>query len=477
MLSKEKIKFGTDGWRGVISDNFTFDNVKIVAQAISDWINFNESKNVKRKKIVAVGYDTRFLSKEYAQTVSCVLAANGIGVMLSNRHIPTPVLSFAVKKQKFMAGVMITASHNPFRFNGIKIKTHTGAAASAEVTKLVEKYLFKRKVRLLDFEKTVKSSKINITDFSHRYIQFIKSYVNLNKISNAKFKVLVDVMYGSGNGFISKILESTKISPVLIHNEINPSFGGRRPEPIAENLEATIHKVKKEKFDLCLVLDGDADRIAAIDNTGNFISPQKILGLFILHLIRNKKLSGGVIKTIVGTTLIDKISQKLNLRLYETPVGFKHISDLMVKEDILVGGEEAGGMGFRDYVPERDGILAGLLLLEMMVYEKSPLKKIIEKMESRFGRYHYLKDSIFLKDNKKKIEILKKIESLKSTKSLLGKRIIEVKDYDGVKLICEDESWLMLRASGTEPLIRIYSEARNIKKTKQLLEFGRKLVS
>ena len=476
MSAKEKIKFGTDGWRGVISDDFTFENVRIVAQAISDWINLYESKNVRRKKIVAIGYDTRFLSKEYAQTVSCVLAANSIKVILSDKYVSTPMVSFAVKKRKFIAGVMITASHNPFRFNGIKIKTYTGAAASGEVTKIVEKHLHRRKVRLLDFDKAIRSSKIKITDFSYPYIQFIKSYINLNKISRSRLKVLTDVMYGSGNGFINKIFESTRVSSVLMRSNINPFFDGARPEPVAENLDGIMTRMKKERFDLGLVLDGDADRVAAIDPNGNFISPQKILGLLILHLTKNKKCRGGIVKTIVGTTLIDKICKKLNLKLYETPVGFKYISDLMVKKDILVGGEEAGGIGFRDYIPERDGILAGLLLLEMMVYEKKPIKKIIGKIEKEFGRYCYLKDSIILKGNKK-IEVHKRINNFKLTKALLGKRIIEMKDYDGVKFICEDESWLMFRVSGTEPLIRIYSEAKSIKKAKQLIGLGRKLLS
>jgi len=477
MLSREKIKFGTDGWRGIISDNFTFENVAIVAQAISDWINFYESKNVKRKKIVAIGYDTRFLSREYAQTVGCVLAANGIKVVFSDKSVSTPMVSFAVKRRKFIAGVVITASHNPFRFNGIKIKTYTGAAASKEVTKVVEKYLYKKTIRSLDFDKAVKSSKIKIADFSRPYIQFIKSYINLNKINNSKFRVLTDVMYGSGNGFINKILNPTRISSVLMRDNINPFFDGGRPEPTPENLEKIISRIKKEKFDLGLVLDGDADRIAAIDSKGNFISPQKILGMLILHLIKNRKFSGGIVKTIVGTRLIDNICRKLNLKLYETPVGFKYISDLMVKKNILVGGEEAGGMGFKNYIPERDGILAGLLLLEMMAYERSSIDKIIKKMEKEFGKYHYLKDSINLRNINEKDRIHKRMDSIGALKNLLGKKIIDIKDYDGLKFICEDGSWLMFRASGTEPLIRIYSEAKSIGKAKRLIDFGKRLIS
>jgi alpha-D-glucose phosphate-specific phosphoglucomutase len=476
-MIRERIKFGTDGWRGVISDDFTFANVRIVSQAISEWINRHESKRLRRQKIVAVGYDTRFLSKEYAQTVSSVLAANGIRVFLSQNPIPTPVLSFSVKRRRFIAGVMITASHNPFNFNGIKIKTYTGAAASGEVTRLVEKFLYKLPVKFLDFDTALKTSNVHIEDFSNPYIKFLKSYVNLKKISQGKFRVLVDVMHGSGNGFFAKILKSTPIEIVLARSEINPCFGGVRPEPVADNLKDSLHTMKKGKFDLGLVLDGDADRIAAIDSNGVFISPQKILGLFILHLVKNKKFSGGLVKTIVGTTLIDKIARKLNLKLYETPVGFKYISDLMVNENIMVGGEEAGGMGFRNYIPERDGILAGLLLLEMMSYERKPIKRIINDMEREFGRYYYLKDSITLKDNKQKNKALRRVNALKANSSLLGQRITDFKCDDGVKCICADESWLIIRVSGTEPLIRIYAEAKTIKRSQELLAFGRRLIS
>ena len=475
MIGKEEIKFGTDGWRGVISDNFTFKNVKIVAQAIADWINLYESKNIKRKKIVAVGYDTRFLSKEYAKTVICVLAANGIAVVLSNDYCATPMVSFQVKRKKFIAGIVITASHNPYRFNGLKIKTYTGAAASQEITEIVEKLFCKRSIKSIDFKKGIKSAKIKVEDFRPAYVKFIKSYIDLKKIRHSKIKVLVDVMYGAGNGLIAEILESTTISPVLMRNDINPFFDGGRPEPIPENLSKIIAEMKKNKFNLGLVLDGDADRIAAIDSKGNFISPQKILGLLVLHLTKNRKMSGGIIKTIVGTTLIDKISKKMNLKLHETPVGFKYIADLMISENILVGGEEAGGMGFKDYIPERDGVLAGLLLLEMMIYEKCSIEKIIVNMEKEFGEYCYLKDSLTLKSDKKRA-IQRKIHSFKALKTLLGKRIVEVKDYDGVKLICEDESWLMFRASGTEPLIRIYAQAKSNKKTMRLIELGRKLI-
>jgi len=277
-------------------------------------------------------------------------------------------------------------------------------------------------------------------------------------------------MYGSGNGFIADILKGTKIKLEFMRSDVNPSFAGIRPEPVLENLRPTVERLKKEKFDLCLVLDGDADRIACFAGRGVFISPQKILGLLTLHLSQDRKMSGGVVKTIVGTTLIDKITKELNLRLFETPVGFKYISALMEKENVLVGGEEAGGIGFKGYIPERDGTLAGLLLLEMMIYRNKTMLEILNEMENRFGRYYYLREDLKLQAPGSKLRALRKI------KRILGKEVVEVKDYDGIKLICSDESWLMFRSSGTEPLIRVYAEAGDLKRSEKLIEFGKGLI-
>jgi len=459
-----KIKFGTDGWRGVISEDFTFRNVRRVAQAIADYYNLRLNNKGQKPKI-AVGYDTRFLSDRYAKEVSQVLAGNGIDVILSDRAIPTPMLSFAVKNKKLAAGVMITASHNPAEYNGIKIKTSSGAAAGLEVTDEIEKLLSHASCLTPHA-----SGRIKEEDLTKDYMSFLKSYIDLRRFKNAKFKVLVDAMYGSGNGFIAGILKGTKIKLQFMRSDVNPSFAGIRPEPVLENLRPTVERLKKEKFDLCLVLDGDADRIACFAGRGVFISPQKILGLLTLHLSQDRKMSGGVVKTIVGTTLIDKITKQLNLRLFETPVGFKYISALMEKENVLVGGEEAGGIGFKGYIPERDGTLAGLLLLEMMIYRNKTMLEILNEMEDRFGRYYYLREDLKLQAPSSKLQDLQKI------KRILGKDVVEVKDYDGIKLICSDGSWLMFRTSGTEPLIRVYAESGGLKRSKKLIEFGKGLI-
>ena len=470
---RTKIKFGTDGWRAVISEDFTFKNVAIVAQAISEWLNRDCELKIGHPRRVAVGYDTRFLSDEYAECVSCVLAQNGIEAYLSDAPIPTPALSFGVLKTKSMAGIMITASHNPGRFNGIKIKTAQGGAATRVITEKVENYFYQTEVRKADFSIAKNDKKIILHDYKREYVKFIRNYIDLKRIKNSTFKVLTDAMHGSGDGLMAEILKGTKVRLSLMRADINPSFEGGKPEPVKEYLGEILSRVKREKFDLGLVLDGDADRIAAVAPGGEFINPQKILGLLILHLVRNRGKKGGVIKTLCGTTLIDKIAQKLGLKLYETPVGFKYISDLMVSENIVAGGEEAGGMGLPDYIPERDGTLSGLLLLEMMVSQKKNIKKILSEMEREFGRYFYERLDLQLSTDEALPHLYSvDLNRLKTLESILGKKVVQIKDLDGVKLICEDESWLMFRPSGTEPLVRIYAEAASQSKAKQLIRFG-----
>lgn len=466
-----EIKFGTDGWRGVISDNFTFANVRRVAQAIAGYyisrsnLQAQSSKLQAKRVRIAVGYDTRFLSDKYALAVTEVLLKQGIKVILSDRAIPTPTLSFCVQQKKLTAGVMITASHNPSEYNGIKIKTASGGAAGVEVTAEIERLL--GKPLNLKVSRPGVLSKIDLT---RDYIKFLRRYVDFKKLKNAKFKVLVDPMHGSGNSLMAEVLKGTKIKLVFMRQDVNPSFEGLRPEPVMENLYPTRERMKKERFDLAIVLDGDADRIAAFAGKGEFIYPQKILGLLALHLRQDRKMRGGMVKTIVGTNMMDNIAKGLGMKLYETPVGFKYISELMQKNDILVGGEEAGGMGFKNYIPERDGTLAGLLLLEMMAYRKKPMIKILSEMENKYGRYYYERADLRIPNLKVNLKGLKKI------KNILGREVIKVKDYDGVKLICSDFSWLIFRASGTEPIVRIYAESKSLAQSKKMVEFGKRLI-
>jgi len=458
MQSNTEIKFGTDGWRAVIGEDYTFENLKIVSQAVADYLGFG--------KKIAVGFDTRFMSDSFAEVVCGVFGNNGIEVILSDRAIPTPALSFTVKNRHLDLGIMITASHNPPEYNGFKIKNSSGGAADPEVTKGIENRLGKTPVKDID----LRLAKVTKEDLVTDYVKFIRNYIDLKRIKKKRFKVLVDAMYGSGNSFIASILKGTNIRLEFIRNTINPHFDGRGPEPIEQNLQGLKIRVKKEKFDLGIALDGDADRIACVAPSGVFIHPQKILGLLALHLHQDRGWRGGIVKTIAGTTMVDHIANFLRVKLYETPVGFKYISSLMETQDILVGGEEAGGIGVKGYIPERDGTMAGLLLLEMMVYRNKDILKILNETEKQFGKYYYLREDMHLD---KRIEPKK--ENLPG--ELLGKKVTEVKDFDGIKLICQDESWLMFRASGTEPIMRIYAEAKNLTRAKRLLEYGEGLIT
>jgi len=451
-----QIKFGTDGWRAIIADTYTFKNVKILTQAVADYLGSG--------KKVAIGFDTRFMSDKFAKACAVVLKSNGIAVVLSDQPTPTPALSFAVKSRKLDLGIMITASHNPAEYNGFKIKNSSGGGASEELTKEVEGLLGKTEVK--DLATLDKSDVANIVK---DYIKFIRNYIDLKKIKNKKFKVLVDSMYGSGDSFIAQVLKGTKIKLEFMRNTINPSFGGGRPEPVEENLEELKTRVKKEKFDLGIALDGDADRIAAVAPGGVFIHPQKILGLLALHLNQDRNLSGGLVKTICGSTMMDNIANFLKIKLYETPVGFKYISNLMETEDIVAGGEEAGGMGVKNYIPERDGSMAGLLLIEMMVYRNKNMLKILNETEKKFGKYYYVRQDFHLE---------KRVEPKKENlpKELLGKKVVDIKDYDGIKLICEDQSWLMFRGSGTEPIMRTYAEAKSLTQAKKLLILAKEII-
>lgn len=451
-----QIKFGTDGWRAIIADTYTFENVKILSQAVADYLGSG--------KRVAVGYDTRFMSANFAEAASVVLKSNGIEAYLSDRPTPTPALSFAVKSLKLDLGIMITASHNPAEYNGFKIKNSSGGGASQEITREVEGLIGKSPLK-----DNASADSIKKVDIIKDYIKFIRNYIDLKKIKNKKFRVLVDSMYGSGDSFIAEVLKGTNIRLEFMRNTINPSFAGGRPEPVEENLKELKERVRKEKFDLGIALDGDADRIAAVACGGVFIHPQKILGLLALHLNQDRHFSGGLVKTICGSTMMDNIAEFLGIKLYETPVGFKYISNLMETEDIVAGGEEAGGMGVKGYIPERDGTMAGLLLIEMMVYRNKNMLKILNETEAKFGKYYYVRQDFHLK---KRVEPKK--ENLPN--QLLGKQVVDIKDYDGIKLICEDQSWLMFRGSGTEPIMRTYAEAKSLARAKKLLVLAKEII-
>jgi len=457
------IKFGTDGWRAVIAQDYTFDNVKILSQGVADYL-----KQKKGRRVV-IGYDRRFLSQEFAQTAACVFAANGLKVTMSGTDVPTPAVSFACRYRGYDLGVIITASHNPAKFNGYKLKTKEGGSADQSVTSAVEKLLHKSKVKELDFNQAVEAGKIKVVDLTKGYLDFFKKYVDLTAIRKLKLKVLVDTMWGTGSNYVERVLGRCGVKADYLHNGFNPGFEGISPEPVSTNLKELMVKVKQGGYDMGVCLDGDADRIAMVDSGGNYVNAQAILPLLALHMIKNRKSSGGIAKTVVGSNSIDALALDLGVACYETPVGFKYISSLFQQDLIAIGGEEAGGIGYRGYIPERDGSMSFLLVLEMIAREKKTFDRLLAELYKKYGRWHYSRTSVPVKSLKKGIE------ALKLPCALLGKKVERVNRLDGIKIITAS-SWLMFRASGTEPIVRVYAESLRQTESDRLMQLGKKMI-
>ena len=466
------IKFGTDGWRAHIADEFTFKNVEILAQAIADFLN---SKNRKKSRSrILIGYDTRFLSDEFASSAARVLCANNIKTYLTKKPTPTQVISFSVVKMHLDGGIIITASHNPPQFNGMKFRTYFGGSADEVTTKQIEAKLYKSKVKSISLESARKKKLLNYVDnLDDKYITFLNKYVNIKKIKNSNLKILIDPMFGAGIGYLYNILKGGKIKLGTTRSFPNPSFEGVNPEPIEKNLISSMKIVKKEKFDICIATDGDADRVGIIDEKGNYVTTQQLFMLLLVHMVKDKLMRGDLARTVSATNILDRIARKFDLEVHETPVGFKYIVSLIRSRDILIGGEESGGYGFKNYIPERDGILAGLLLLEMMVDRREKISKILSSIEKEYGRSRYLRKDVHFPAHLKG-KFLSKIKKNPPSK-LTGEKIKKIQTLDGIHFILEDDSWLLLRFSGTEPVLRIYAETNSLSKTKKLMKAGLRL--
>jgi len=467
------IKFGTDGWRAVVSDDFTFENVKKLAQAMADYITKDAVSLKVRDRRVVIGYDTRFLSEKYAELVACVLAANGIRTVLSDRPTPTPSVSFAIKERGMIGGVMVTASHNPARYNGIKFKAYYGGSAPLAMTRKFESYLGRSGIRIAGVEELRAQGLLAYENILAPHLAFIKKFVKIPLLKKAKLKVLVDSMYGTGNSHIADMLRGGAIRIDTIHNEYNPGFGGINPEPIMPNLRELADRVQKGKYAIGLATDGDADRLGVALPNGKLLTGHKVMTLLLLHLVEDRGLRGDIVQTICGTDLITKIGRKYGLETHETPVGFKYITGIMLEADVLIGGEETGGVAFKDSIPERDGILSGLLILEMLAMRKKKILDIMKAIDREYGTYEYRRLDMKYPDEKKP----KLMESLRTSppSSVLGRKVVSVNRLDGEKFICEDGSWLMLRLSGTEPILRVYAEAPTGKRALAILEEGKRI--
>ena len=461
----EEIKFGTDGWRGIIAKDFTFSNVAKVAQAIADYYRAQGEKGG-----LVVGYDNRFLSPEFAQEVVEVLAGNGIPVILSSQSLPTQCISFAVKHKNLAGGVMITASHNPPKFNGIKIKSPFGGSAPPEITDKIESFLGRDKIRRISLVKGRENDLIREENLIEAYLDKVKSFLDEDLIKRARLKIIYDPMFGVGDGLIGKVLSVSQCKVSIIHSDYNPGFGGLNPEPIEENLEELKTVVREEGADLGIATDGDADRVGVVDERGEYLTPHQVFSLLLLYLIEERKMRGGVAKTVSLGYQPERIAKEFGLSLDETPVGFKYICEKMLKKDIILGGEESGGYGYHGHLPERDGLLSSLLFVEMITRKKKPLSKILEEMEDRFGR-SFFKRVDFEQVQVNKEEMVKELSSSPPV-CLGGSKVLEVKTIDGVKFVMEDESWLLLRPSGTEPKMRVYAEASDERKLDRIIEEG-----
>jgi phosphomannomutase len=458
------IKFGTDGWRGVIARDFTFENLSLVAQATMDYLN----REGLGDKGLVIGYDRRFLSRDFARRVAEVAAGNGINVMLTDVYAPTPAVSWAVRERNAGAGVMITASHNPPEYNGFKLKEAYGGSARPATTAILEEIVAYnlssgRRVVECPYDEAVGKGMIEQFDPCEGYFRQIGRYVDLELIAKAGIQAIVDPMYGAGAGFIPRLLKGID----EIHNTENPSFGGLAPEPIGDNLTELSALLKSGKYGVGLALDGDADRIGAVDEQGDFFSSHCIFTVILRHLIEYKGLRGGVVKTVSTTRMIDLLAKKFDLPLFETPIGFKHICELMLSEDILMGGEESGGLGVKGHIPERDGILIGLLLLEAMAVSGKGLRQMLNETMDEIGHFFYRRIDRRIEDAAKH----RLVENLKSQPpaEIDGQRVMTTNFSDGFKFIFENGDWLLIRPSGTEPVLRLYSEASAPEQVDRLL--------
>lgn len=463
-----QIKFGTDGWRAVIGEDFTFANVARVAQAAADYWSANLVSGTELK--VVIGYDRRFFSDRFAQTTAEVFAGNDYQVILTPVPTPTPSVSFAVKDEGAVGGVMMTASHNPPIFNGFKLKSDYGGPTSSEECAAVEKFIDRNPVRSKKLEEAIKAKQVVVKDIRPAHYAALKRLVDFKLIAKSKLRFAHEALFGVGAGCFEQLLAGTTCRVTTLNAKYDVLFGGINPEPIEKNYAATQAYLKKHPHDICLVTDGDADRVGGMDGRGNLLTTHQIICLLIQHFVVNRKGRGRIVKALTTTSMVDKICAAHGLELTETGVGFKYICAEMLKGGVLLGAEESGGIGFPGHIPERDGIAAGLMLLELLATERVSVNKLVAKLEKEFGPHRYGRiDTHFPLEKRGAL-----MEYLKANPpgKLLRSPLADMKTYDGVKFIAADSSWLMLRGSGTEPILRIYAEAKSDADAQKLLKLG-----
>jgi len=469
-MANSVIRFGTDGWRAEIAKDFTFLNVAICAQAIAEYLRHTETFH----RGVVIGFDTRFASADFAKEVAEVLAGNGIKSFLSESAVPTPVISYAVVNREAAAGIVITASHNPGSWNGIKLKSQDGASASTDLVTQVETIVSKTQPASI-LRKGLKEAScqnlIELCSFEQPYLHRIEQLIDLNPIRKAGLNVAVDSMHGAGGGYFKNLIGDCSTTVTEIKRTANPSFPGmKQPEPIGQNLKELRQLVCESKATIGLATDGDADRLGVIDEQGNYITPLQVYTLLAFYFLEIRRERGAIVRTITSTNMLNLLANKYQVPVIETPVGFKYIAPVMSAQNALIGGEESGGYGFRGHVPERDGLLSGLYLLDLMARTKKPLSQLITDLNNNFGTHCYDRaDHSFLEENRSLI-----MERLKQTqpKTINDTLVLRKETIDGFRFIMEDNSWLLIRFSGTEPLLRIYAEGNSTQQVQSLLAKG-----
>ena len=472
-MAETVVKFGTDGWRGIIADDFTYANVRVAAAAIANYVLAHENAAAG----VCIAYDTRFGSRSFARVVAEVLAGAGIPVALAVEITPTPALSYAVRERKAAGGVMITSSHNPAEWNGVKYKASYGGSGKPSIMSSIESYLGK------PLANSAASAAIEELDFNSDYIAAIARFADLDAIRKSGYKFLIDVMYGAGRGVLAGIFTQAQIPFVEMRSEINPAFPGINPEPILPNIRATQTAVVAERCDAGLVTDGDADRIGAVDEHGNVVDAHKIFAVLLKWLLERKKWPGDVTRAFNTTKMIDRIAAKHGRRLHEHGIGFKYICELMLEEDILIGGEESGGVGISRHLPERDGMLNSLLLANVMADEKKTLGELVAALQEEFGEHQYGRVDMHIEEAVKQSAIAR---AKAGVAEMAGMKVLRVETMDGIKFFLENpdcagkknaaETWLLLRASGTEPLLRVYCESCSSESVTKILEAAQRFV-
>src|SRR4051794_25077406 len=464
------IKFGTSGWGGVIARDFFFDNVRLATQGIADYLKteiFNsKSELAGRKPVVILGYDTRFLGREFSLAAAEVLAANGLTPLLCNRDTPTPVIAHTIRIRKALGGINMTASHNPAEYQGLKFSTSNGAPATPEVTKQIEANIAQLAAQGWSFKAAVVGTfECKTIDPQPDYFKQLHKLINFATIKKAKLKVAVELMYGTGHGYLDKLLIEAGAKVTLFHGKLDPLFGGHHPEPNAEGMHEVSLFVRSGKAQLGLGLDGDADRFGIVDKDGTWLTPNQILTLALYHLKKNRHWTGAVVRTVPTSHQVDAVAGMLGVKVYETPVGFKYIGALMESEPIIVGGEESGGLSVKGHVPEKDGILACLLMAELVATEKKSLGAILKGIEKKTGEFHTDRINVSIPPDKKEALLAKLGSGLSAIGPFKVEKFITT---DGYKFLLPNGEWVAFRASGTEPLIRCYIEARSTAQLKKL---------